>query len=252
MKGLLALLTMAVVVPNVAAGEERSRREPKRPEARVLAFFSSARWTSLEEFFRSRRPAPVTPELRAQVITGLPRDGELHPTPAEQKKLAALDAVLALHGRRGIIAVKLIEVGQACVALHARAVVLVSRDALALVSPEELQALAAHELAHEYLWDDYQAAIRENAWERRQEMELMCDGFAVMALRLLGVDPDRLLSAVTKLTRYNERVRATATAGAYVSLDERRRFIMAVAELIEAKEGMQEAGHQTASDELRR
>jgi hypothetical protein len=79
-------------------------------------------------------------------------------------------------------------------------------------------------------------------------MELMCDGFAVMALRLLGVDPDRLVSAVTKLTRYNERVHATATAGAYVALDERRRFIMAVAELIEAKEGTQEAGHQTASD----
>ena len=247
-----ALLIMCVVLPRAAAGEERNRREPKRPEARVLAFFFSARWTSIEEFFRSRRPAPVTPEVRAQLIAGLPRDGELHPTPAEQKKLAALEAVLALHERRGIIEVKLIEVGQACVALHARAVVLLSRDALALVSPEELQALAAHELAHEYFWDDYQAAIRENAWERRQEMELMCDGFAVMALRLLGVDPDRLLSAVTKLTRYNERVRATATAGAYVSLDERRRFIMAVAELIQAKEQTQEAGHQTASDELLR
>jgi hypothetical protein len=243
-----ALLVMCVVVPCSAGGGERSGREPKRPDAKVLAFFSGARWTSLEEFFRSRRPAPVTSEVRARVIAGLPRDGELHPTPAERMKLSALDAVLAVHERKGVIDVKLIEVGQACVALHARTVLLVSRDALALVSPEELQALAAHELAHEYLWDEYQAAIQENGWERRQEMELMCDGFAVMALRLLGVDPDRLVSAVTKLTRYNERVHATATAGAYVALDERRRFIMAVAELIEAKEGTQEAGHQTASD----
>jgi hypothetical protein len=238
-------------IASAAAAGQTSRREPKRPEAKVLAFFASAQWTSLEEFIRNRRPAPPSQELRARVMASLPRDGELRPTAAEQRKLAALDSVLAFHERKDVIAVKVIEVGQTAVALHGRTVLLVSRAALALFTPEELQAVAAHELAHEYSWDDYQAAIKENAWERRQEMELMCDGFAVMTLRVLGVDPGRLTSAVTKLTRYNERVGATATAGAYVSLEDRRRFIESVAGVVEAKERAH-AAHQTAADQLLR
>jgi len=232
-----------VLVASAAAAGQNSRREPKRPDAKVLAFFATARWTSLEDFLRSRRPAPLSQELRAQVIASLPRDGELQPTSAERRKLAALDAVLDFHDRKGVIEVKVIEVGQAAVALHARTVLLVSRGALALLSPEELQAVAAHELAHEYSWEDYQAAIKENAWERRQELELTCDGFAVMTLRALGDDPTRLSSAVTKLTRYNERVGATATAAAYVSLEDRRWFIATVAGLVEAAERARAAAY---------
>ncbi len=242
-----------VLVASTAVAGQSARREPKRPDAKVLAFFATARWTSPEDFLRSRRPAPLSQELRAQVIASLPRDGELQPTSGERRKLAALDAVLGFHDRKGVIEVKVIEVGQAAVALHARTALLVSRAALALLSPEELQAVASHELAHEYSWDEYRAAIQGNAWEPRQEMELMCDGFAVMTLRVLGVDPDRLRSAVTKLTRYNERVGATATAGAYVSLQDRRRFIDAVSRLVDETERAQAAARQTASDEpLRR
>jgi hypothetical protein len=227
-----------VLIASAAAAGQSSRGEPKRPDAKVLAFFATARWTSVEDFLRSRRPAPLSQELRAQVIARLPRDGELQPTSAERRKLAALDAVLDFHDRKGIIEVKLIEVVHAAVALYARTVLLVSRDALALLTSEELQAVAAHELAHEYSWEDYQAAIKENAWERRQELELTCDGFAVMTLRALGVNPGRLTSAVTKLTRYNERVGAAGTTAAYVSLEDRRWFIETVAGLVEkAKQG---------------
>jgi beta-lactamase regulating signal transducer with metallopeptidase domain len=156
--------------------------------------------------------------------------------------------VLDLHDRKGVIEVKVIEVGHAFVGLHARTVLLVSRGALARLTAEELQAVAAHELAHEYSGDDYQVAIRDNAWERRQEMELMCDGFTVMTLRVLRVDPARLMSAVTRLTRHNEEVGATATAGAYVPLADRRRFIGTVAGLIDATDRAAGAP-QTASDE---
>jgi hypothetical protein len=248
---MASVLCVVISATAVTAGH-RQPAKPKRPDATALAFFAAARWTSLEDFLRQRRPPALAPSLRAQVVASLPRVGELQPTSAERRKLAALDAVFGLHDRDGVIEVKVIEVGHAAVALHARTVLLVSRRALVRLTPEELQAVTAHELAHEYSWDDYQAALSENAWERRQELELICDGFAVMTLRLLGVDPARLVSAVTKMTRDNERLGATATAGAYVSLEDRRRFIADVAGVVAATEWARAAAHQTASPELRR
>jgi hypothetical protein len=210
----------------LSAGRGEAGGSP-RPDAKALVFFADARPASLEDFLHSRRPPPLASALREQILANLPAEGELRPSPAEQRKLASLDRVLRLYGRVGVV-VKVIEVGHAFVGLHARTVLLLSRDALGLVTPEELQALAAHELAHEYSWDEYQAAMRLRDHERMQEMELMCDGFAVVALRALDIDAAHLVNAVTKVTRFNERIGATGTARSYVSLESRRRFIHAV------------------------
>jgi len=205
-----------------------STRDPGRPLARALAFFEAEAPVV--------RPSPLAPVLRAAIVAALPRDGELSPTAAERAKIAALHPVFDVHQRQETLVVKVIDVGHAFVGLHARMVLLLSRDALSLVTSEELQALAAHELAHEIFWDDYQAARESGALARLQELELLCDGVAVSTLCRLGRDPDRLSSAVEKMTRYNERRGATATAGAYVSLKDRKRFIRAVAAILEEKE----------------
>ena len=55
------------------------------------------------------------------------------------------------------------------------------------------------------------------------------------ALRGRGHGADSLTRAVTKMTRYNERLGATATAGAYVSLKERTRFIKDVTALLDGE-----------------
>jgi hypothetical protein len=173
--------------------------------------------------------------LRAQILTSLPTDGELSPTRTERAQLAALEPILGFHGRSGMIAIKVIDVGHAFVGLHARTVLLLSRDALAVVTPEELQALAAHELGHEYLWNEYQAATASKAHARIQELELVCDGIAVMTLSALGLHPSHLASAVAKMTRHNERLGATASADAYVSLGERLSFIDALVARLEPR-----------------
>jgi hypothetical protein len=114
-------------------------------------------------------------------------------------------------------------------------VLLLSRDALSLVSAQELQALAAHELGHEMFWDEYEAARTVVGHARMQELELLCDGVAVTTLRGLGRGPQSLIDAVTKMTRHNERLRAVGSAARYVSLRQRRHFIEAVAAMLDVR-----------------
>jgi hypothetical protein len=222
-----AMILVAVWVPVAAAAGANKPPDPRHPVSRALAFFEEAE-EGAGVHLRRLRPAPVSAALRAAVVAALPPEGELEATDSERAKIATLDAVFEFHERKGSLVIKVIDVGHAFVGLHARTVLLLSRDALALVSAAELQALAAHELGHELFWDEYQAARSGNP-ARVQELELRCDGVAVTTLLALGQEPDALVRAVTKMTRYNERLGATASAGLYVSLKERREFIETMA-----------------------
>ena len=107
----------------------------------------------------------------------------------------------------------------------------VSREALGLFDKSELLAIGAHELGHEYVWAEYAEAQREGNARRLQELELQCDGFAVITMAALRADPERLVSAATKLARYNERKFGEPLDERYVPLDERIRFIRWIAKL---------------------
>jgi hypothetical protein len=108
-------------------------------------------------------------------------------------------------------------------------VLLASRDALWLTGTEEFAALVAHELAHEYVWADYQQAMEHKDHQKLQELELRCDGIAVLTLRRLRIDPEHLVSAVEKVTRFNQHRGTVARAANYVPLKERVAFIRAMA-----------------------
>ena len=59
---------------------------------------------------------------------------------------------------------------------------------------------------------------------------MRCDGIAVITMNRMGVDSERLVSAATKLARHNERLGPPNDAR-YVPLDDRVRFIRALARL---------------------
>jgi hypothetical protein len=229
----MALVDLTLAAAPAAAGHHAL--DVDHPAARALAFFERAQMDGGEALVHRLRPAPPSAELKAAVVASLPPEGELQPSEAERTKIATLEAVFEIYDRKNAIVIKVIDVGHAFVGLHARTVLLLSRDALSLVTADELQALAAHELAHELFWDEYQAARAEGAAARIQELELRCDGVALSALRGRDRGADSLTGAVTKMTRFNERIGATATAGAYVSLKERTRFIKDVTALLEGK-----------------
>lgn len=172
------------------------------------------------------RPAPVTPAEREQVLATLPAEGEVTRLDAGQRaKLAAVRRVLELHGRDSVYVLKVIDVPQAFVGLHGRAVVLISRPALDLLDAGELQALAAHEVGHEFFWMEYARARRDDDRAGLRRLELLCDGVAIVTLRRAGVDPAHLSSALDRVTRYNrDRIGVMLNEDHYPTVGDRRAF----------------------------
>jgi hypothetical protein len=60
------------------------------------------------------------------------------------------------------------------------------------------------ELAHEYVWTEYQSALQRGDHHAIQVLELRCDGIAVLTLRHFGLSADRLIKAAEMLTWYNQ------------------------------------------------
>jgi len=202
----------------------------KDPADAALHYFTRHDAGNILELLDSVRPAPVSDAERKRILATLPLNGDVRDLDSDQrKKLAAVRRVLELHQREAVYVINVmnvIEVPQAAVALHGRAVVLVSERALDLLDAEELQALVAHEVCHEYFWGEYFAARQENRESSLRRLELLCDGFAVVTLERVGVDPKRLISALEKMYQYNrDRFGFALNEGHYPTVSERRRFV---------------------------
>jgi hypothetical protein len=227
---VVALLTCWLATTDVSTATHTQL--PDSPASRALRFFQDARPGDPTSWLQALRPAAIRPDQRAQAIAILPETGELTPGPDEHAKLATVEAVLVYHKRAQVFETKLIDVPQAVVGLYARAVILISRPALRLVSAAELQALVAHEIGHEYFWADFQRTLERGDKRGRQELELKCDGIAVLTLIALGGNPAWLPAGLRKQLRFNEAIGAMANADEYPVLRDRERFINAVRDLV--------------------
>jgi len=230
MRQRLAAVTVCFVV---MAGPASSARGPSKLSASavVLGFFEGHADQTIDGFLAHIRPEPLTAAAQAQVRAMLPTHGNLRPSPTEGAKIAAAERMLDYNAPNGVITIQVIDLDHAFVGLYFRTVILVSRQALASVNREEFAALVAHELGHDYDWNDYWAAMQVHDHPRMQQLELRADAIAVLILRRLGIAPDRLVTAVEKVTRHNERIGALATAEDYVPLKERLAFIRAMKRL---------------------
>jgi len=214
---------------------------PTHPAAQAaLRYFESVRERDFETLLRElRRPAP-SPLFRAVILENLPPAGRLSPTNQETAKLAAIKPLLRLHEWEDSIDLRLFTYGGgAFTGLHARSVLLISRETLNLLNTAELVALFGHELGHDYVWDEFERARKQADYPRLQELESRCDGIAVIAMARLGVDPDRLISALTKLLRHNERLGSPdgPNERRYPPVEQRARFIRAMARLTASSPG---------------
>jgi hypothetical protein len=213
-----ALVMLVVLSSSVAAhGQALTFRSP-----RDLLVGGAATFIDQLE---AVRPAPVSRQDMALILRALPAQGEVTKLGADaQQKVDAVRQLLAAT-RRGWYEMKVIDLPHAGMALHARAVVLIPAPTIALLSAAELQAMAAHEIGHEYVWTEWNRARQHGDQERLKELEFVCDAIAAVTLRQLGMDPSKVIDAIEKVARFNrQRFGAAANEQDYPTLEERRAF----------------------------
>lgn len=173
------------------------------------------------------RPAPVGAEGKSVALKSLLSKGEVTQlSEDDRRKLRDLGPILRLHAREGVYEIKLISVPQAWTGLYRRAVLLISLPALRLLDSEELQALVAHEIGHEYVWQEYAIAQERKDRAHLLELELACDQIAVVTLERIGVKPNRLITALEKTSRFNRGgFGRAANESNYPSLKTRRALV---------------------------
>jgi len=84
--------------------------------------------------------------------------------------------------------------------LRERAVIVVTTKMMAITSDEEIRGIVAHELAHEYIWDEQKQAREANDESALREYELFCDAVAVVTLKEIGDDPTSYAKAIERMT----------------------------------------------------
>ena len=111
---------------------------------------------------------------------------------------------------------------------------LASRPALALLSALEFQAVVAHEIGHDYFWEE-ERDVHDKAPYARRQLELRCDAIAVLTLLQLDLDPTSVVSALRKLARFNDTFGMRIDASQYPSTIEREQFARALVDLVRSR-----------------
>ena len=176
------------------------------------------------------RPPAISAERKALVMRSLPLEGEVERLDAPATaKLSALRPLLQATERESVYAIKVIDVPQAGIGIHGRAVVLISARALLMLTVDELRAVVAHEVGHEYVWAEYEGARLREDRERLRQLELVCDAIAIATLRRLGMSTAALVSGLEQLTRFNRtHFGASLKEEMYPTMAERRAFAQEV------------------------
>jgi peptidase M48-like protein len=111
---------------------------------------------------------------------------------AESKRVdqlrAALQPVLDYHGRSQM-PIYVLRSDQPKASLVDRSVIIITNRLMISATDAEIRGIVAHELAHEYTWDERIQAKETKNGKLMRELELFCDAVAAFTLKELGDDP---------------------------------------------------------------
>ncbi len=167
----------------------------------------------------------LSADLKARIVASLPKEGEVKTlTAMQRKKLEAVAPVLQTHGREADYLLKVVQARQARLAIYARSVVLITDTALRLLSTAELQALVGHEIGHQYVWDEFEEARKKGDHARLRQLELLCDGVAILTLHRIGSPVSALISGLQALTNSNQMNGIEVDTRSHPTLGQRAQF----------------------------
>ncbi len=92
---------------------------------------------------------------------------------------------------------------------------------------EEVAAVAAHEIGHEYVWDTFEQAKSRKDNGALRQLELACDAIAAKILLRDGITPERLARALETMEMYNlEHFGIASDQDCHPGLRQRRRMLL--------------------------
>ncbi len=112
---------------------------------------------------------------------------------------AALQPVLDYH-ERSRMPVYVLRSEKPKAYLVETAVLIITTRMMMIASDEEIRGIVAHELAHEYVWEERSRAQEAKNGELMRECELFCDAVAAFTLKEIGDDPASYRRILERLT----------------------------------------------------
>jgi hypothetical protein len=231
---ITALLNLVAFTLLVRAQHTGKPAMPASLGEEALDYFAKSENGNLESYLRRIRPVGVSADRRARLVASIRKEDIVSPSFQRQAKLDQLLPILTYHDRGGI-EVKVVRLGLAWAGFFEGAAIIVSEETVDILTADELQAIVAHELGHEYFAAEYELARNNKQKDKVKEVELRCDGVAIITLSGLGLNPNSLSSAVSKLTKFNEGRGMKNNPALVTSLDERLRFFQAMTKLAETR-----------------
>jgi hypothetical protein len=136
----------------------------------------------------------------------------------------SIQPVFAYHDRDGKLPIYVLRSEQPKAFVSCRAALIITTKLMLITSEAELRGIVAHELGHEYLWEERERAFNEKDESLLREIELFCDAVAAITLKEIGDDPASYARAL-KLMTYVGITAGNATRSetkTHPSLDARR------------------------------
>jgi len=210
---ILSTITPTAQPSNKLASDSRANGKPEEllpsPEAtRAIARFGDLSPNAIRESLKQmRQPAYLPgPFLVNKIVEAQ------HLPIADSKRVdqlkAALQPVLDYH-ERSKMPIIVLRSEQPKAYLVERAVIIITTRLMVIASDEEIRGIIAHELAHEYVWDERIKAMKEKDGKLMRECELFCDVVAAFTLKEIGDDPASYGRILERLTEIGIMTRAT-------------------------------------------
>ena len=207
--GAAILVTLSTITPTAQpptklasdsrANEKSEELLPSLEATKAIARLGDLSSDAIRERLKQmRQPAYLPgPALVNKIV-------ELQRLPiAESKRVdrlkAALQSVLDYH-ERGKMPIYVLRSELPKAYLVERAAIIITTRMMVIASDEEIRGIIAHELAHEYVWDERIKAMKEKDRKLMRECELFCDAVAAFTLKEIGDDPASYGRILERLT----------------------------------------------------